>query len=121
MAAGNVDDPSTAEEPSYAPRHLPRLEQLFARQATSQAHSASDTIEQVAVRKTTKVVTREPGPGGRRECVDQLVDPLYARSNSTEDFVRIGADRGRNLARVDPFVTLSADDHDFVAGIDRHV
>src|SRR5690606_22698149 len=47
--------------------------------------------------------------------------PLDPRAQSTDDFPRDGADRGRHLTRRNLVVALPADDHHLVAGIDRHV
>ena len=46
MPAREVDDPTTAKAPARPARDLPRLVELFARQAIGFAHDARDAVEQ---------------------------------------------------------------------------
>jgi hypothetical protein len=56
MAASDVHDPAAPEEPPHAASHLPRFEQLLARQAPRTAHGATQPIEQRGPRKPPEIV-----------------------------------------------------------------
>ncbi len=64
MAAAEIDDAAPAKEPPHAPRHLPRLVQLLARQAACMADSAGQPIEERAPGKATEVLVGQPPAGG---------------------------------------------------------
>ena len=62
-----MGSPPAAAPPAHAPRDLPGLVQLLARQAIHAAHHPPDAIEQRVAAETVKVVLCEPGVRSRRE------------------------------------------------------
>jgi hypothetical protein len=59
MSGSEIDDAAATEDPAHAPRHLPRLVQFFARQATGVAHGARQTIEERVCRKPPQIAVGE--------------------------------------------------------------
>jgi hypothetical protein len=66
MAGGKIDDAAAAKEAADAPRHLPRLVQLLARQAPGVAHGAREAVEQRGAWKPLQITPGEPSFGGER-------------------------------------------------------
>ena len=62
VAARQIHDPAASEQAPHAPGHLPRLEQLLARQASRGAHRPPQPIEQRPAGKPPQVVRRQPIP-----------------------------------------------------------
>ena len=61
MPGAEIDDPSTTEASADTPRDLPRLEQLFSRQAARAAHDAGDSMEEGVAGEAAEIVIRETG------------------------------------------------------------
>ena len=67
VTARHVHHAAAAAPPAHAPRDLPGLVQLLARQAIHTAHDPPDAIEQRVAAETVQVVLCEPGVRSRRE------------------------------------------------------
>ena len=61
VAGREVDDASAAEEAPHPPRHLPRLVQLFARQASRVAHGTRHAMKERVVGKAIQVAIGQAG------------------------------------------------------------
>ena len=68
VPTGNIDDAASAKETPDAPRGLPRLEELLARQAACMAHGAGEPIEERVVRQAAEIVIGQSSARRKREC-----------------------------------------------------
>ena len=59
MSGGQIDDAAAAEDATNAPRHLPRLVQLLARQAAGMTHRVREPVEERFARKALQVAVGE--------------------------------------------------------------
>ena len=64
---GQIDNATTSQPAADAPRHLPRLVELLARQAARFAHHARNAIEERVPGKPAQVADGEPALGGEGE------------------------------------------------------
>ena len=67
MAPAEVDDPPAPEQPAHAPRHLPGLVELLARQATPRGTPREPADRRASARKSPEVLVGQPPAGGVRE------------------------------------------------------
>ena len=64
VSGTQVDDAATAKPPPHPPGHLPRLVQLFARQAASVAHRPGEAMKERFVGEATEVPIGQTAAGG---------------------------------------------------------
>ena len=64
MSGSQIDDATTSQPAADAPRHLPGLVELLARQAARLAHRTRQTIEERVAGEPPDVVMGEPALGG---------------------------------------------------------
>ena len=90
MAAAEIDDAAAAKEPPHPPRHLPRLVQFLARQASCVADSAGQPIEERAAGKAAEILVGQPAAGGGREAMALSYRTTWTGSASREVEQRSG-------------------------------
>ena len=62
VAGAEIDDSPAAKDPARAPRHLPGLIELLARQTPRVAHGTRHAVEQRLAREAFEIPIRQPGP-----------------------------------------------------------
>lgn len=67
VAAGEIDDAAAAADASHPARHLPRLEQLLARQAAGGTRRPADPVDEGVAGEPVEIVRRQPARGAMRE------------------------------------------------------
>ena len=86
MSGGQIDDAAAAENATNAPRHLPRLVQLLARQAAGMTHRVREPVEERVARKALQVAVGEADFRRHGECHGPLyILALATRGLHSED------------------------------------
>ena len=67
VAAAEIDDPASPQQPPHATGELPRFIQLFARQTAGAAHRAGDAMKECAVGKSIEIAIGQPAVRRMRE------------------------------------------------------